>query len=154
MIKKTLQVLLLSAPLLLFAASMTPTPAPTPTPPTEQTVDTSDVKPEALLPKPGGDTNLPEGDGYKAQFIKTLAAILIVLILVVLAILLFRRFAGVRPLQMNSRKHIKVIERRPLSPNTYLYYIEVGNKQFVVSESKLDVRTVANLDWTETNETT
>jgi len=148
--KKILLAAILSIPLLLLA---TPETAPSSQKNTaiEEPANTSEVKPEAPLPKPGGDAYPIESDGYKSQFIKTIAAILIIIILVVLAVLIFRRFSGTRPLQMNNRKHIKVIERRPLSPNTYLYYIQVGNKQFVIAESKLDVRTVANLDWTETD---
>jgi flagellar biogenesis protein FliO len=149
--KKTLLFALLGIPFFLFATPEAPSSSDKNTT-IEESLNISDVKPEAPPQKPGGDPYHIESDGYKTQFIKTLAAILVVLILVALAVLLFRRLSGTRPLQMNSRKHIKVIERRPLSPNTYLYYIEVGNKQFVIAESKLDVKTVANLDWTETEQ--
>ena len=61
-----------------------------------------------------------------------------------------RRYAKNRPFQVNHKKNIKILERRQISPATFLYHIQIGNKQIVISESKSEVRVVANLDWDET----
>ena len=90
-------------------------------------------------------------DQYKTQFIKTLVLILAVFFLFFLVVWLVRRFSShPRPLSIkNSRKHMKVIERRPISPHTCLYYVQVGDKHFILAESKLEVRNVGTLDWTK-----
>ena len=104
---------------------------------------------EQEAPTPATSTALPSHN-YKKQFTGTLIAIVLVVSLVFFIIWLLRRFSCERPLHMNHRKHIKVIERRPLSPNTFIYLIQVGDKQFVIAESKFHVHNVATLDWNET----
>ncbi len=130
-------------------ASAPPTPkqqqVTQPTAP-QQSVDIDD---EPELPFPAATTSLP-ANNYKKQFTGTLIAIVIIVFLVFFIIWLLRRFSSDRPLHMNHRKHIKVIERRPLSPNTFIYLIQVGDKQFVIAESKFHVHNVATLDWNET----
>lgn len=88
-------------------------------------------------------------DQYRAQFIKTLFLILGIFFLFFFLFWLIRRFTShTRPLVLkNSRKHMKVVERRPISPHTCLYYVQVGNKHFILAESKLEVRNVGTLDW-------
>lgn len=45
-----------------------------------------------------------------------------------------------------GKKHINVVERRPLSPKSILYIVEVGGKQILVAESQLEIKTLASLD--------
>lgn len=133
------------APLFLYAA----TPAAPQKPAAPETEMPADV--DNQLPVPSGDGPVIPADGYKNQFIKTVIAITIVFILVVVTIFCLRRYSGTRTFHMNSRKNIKVLERRSLSPNTHLYHIQVGSKQFVIAESKFDVRTLATLDSIESD---
>lgn len=101
------------------------------------------------LPTPEGSPMKVPDNGYSKQFTGTLIAVLVIILLVFIVIWLMRRFSTNRPLHMNHRKHIKVIERRPLSQSTYVYLVQVGDKQFVVAESKFHVTNVATLDWNE-----
>lgn len=142
MTKRTWLLAALLSPVLLCAAAA---PADKKPPPETEMASDSDSN----LPVPSGDGPVIPADGYKNQFIKTVIAITIVFILVVVAIFSLRRYSGTRTFHMNSRKNIKVLERRSLSPNTHLYHIQVGSKQFVLAESKFDVRNVATIDWNE-----
>lgn len=106
-------------------------------------LDVVDRRPASDVPP----THLQE-EQYKKQFIKMLFLILGAVFGFFLLAWLVRRFSThARPLSMNSKKHIKVIERRPLSPQTQLFYVQVGDRHFVLAESKVEVRNVASLDW-------
>ena len=95
-----------------------------------------DVKPMALSP-----------DAYQTQFFVTILCLIGVIIGTFLIIYLFRRYAGSRFIQLNHKKHIKVLERRQISPATSLYHVQVGTKQFILSESKAEVRHITALDF-------
>jgi flagellar biogenesis protein FliO len=88
-------------------------------------------------------------DIYRKQFFRTLILIVIIGGGALTLIWLMRRFSKRGTFQTNQKKNIKILERRQISPNTFLYHIQVGTKQCVISESKCDVRVVANLDWDE-----
>lgn len=101
-------------------------------------------------------TVTPESDAphisqaeYGKQFTKTLIAIIIIVVVAIATIWLLKKFAVKRPLQLNHNKNIKILERRHLSPNTCLYHIEVGGKQFILAESKFHIKNVLTIDWTE-----
>lgn len=108
-----------------------------------------EIVPEEIQPKP---VNL-SSELYQKQFFHTLIIIVVIVITAFVLIWLMRRFSKDRPLQMNHKKNIKILERRQISPNTYLYHMEIGTKQFVISESKCDVRLITNLDWNEPENT-
>lgn len=130
--KKILLLLLLFAPLVAEEESNTQTPA----------LEQVEPIPEApLIP-----TTV-----YRKQFLATLVAILVILIVIFLVIWLLRRFTPTRIYQSNQKKNIKVLERRHLSPNTFLYHIQVGDQQFIIAESKFHIRTVATIDWEDDN---
>lgn len=86
--------------------------------------------------------------GYQKQFFKTLIFICVLILFALIVIFIYRRASPMSKItKRNSRNNIKILERRSLSPQTYLYHIQVGDKQFILSESKVDVRNVATLDW-------
>ena len=114
----------------------------------EDHADSQDTSDDQMPSLEGAPMKVPD-NGYSKQFAGTLIAVLILTLLVFVVIWLMRRFSTNRPLHMNHRKHIKVIERRPLSQSTYVYLVQVGDKQFVVAESKFNVTNVATLDWNE-----
>ena len=116
--------------------------APAEPPPVEET----HIKPEA---SPPNFTN----DIYQKQFTRTIIVAIVVILFAIFVIWMTRRLSKNRPLYMNHHKNLKILERRQISPNTYLYHMQIGNKQFVIAESKFEVRVVANLDWadSETN---
>jgi len=123
-------------PLLAFAEEPTPATEPPPT---------QEVKPEA-------SPIAISSDVYQKQFFRTLVVILIIVAGAIILILLTRKLSKNRPLTMNYKKNLKILERRQISPNTYLYHMQMGDKQFVISESKLEVRLITHLDWDETEE--
>ncbi len=88
-------------------------------------------------------------DMYQKQFIRTLIVTAIIVVAAFLLIWLFRKFSKDRPFQINHKKNIKILERRQISPSTFLYHIQIGNKQLILSESKLEARVVTTLDWDE-----
>lgn len=87
-------------------------------------------------------------EGHQKQFFLTLILICVFILFALIVIYIFKRASPMSAItRKNSRNNIKILERRSLSPQTYLYHIQVGDKQFILSESKVEVRSVASLDW-------
>lgn len=100
-----------------------------------------EVKPEATTP-PFLDTN------YQKQFFRILLFFGILIIFLIIVIYIYRRGSPISKItSKNNKNNIKILERRALSPQTYLYHIQVGDKQFILSESKVDTRHITTLDW-------
>lgn len=103
---------------------------------------------EQVVPK---EEKAPEYDlntgAYENAFIKTILVLIGLLALVILTIWMFRKMSHSRVKQMNHLRTIKVIEKRPLSPKSMLYLIEVSGKQILLSESQLEVRSITSLDY-------
>lgn len=86
-------------------------------------------------------------ESYETAFIKTIVVLVGLLVLVILTVWMFRKISHGRLRGMNVLKSVKILEKRPLSPKSMLYLIEVGGKQVLIAESQLEVRSVATLDW-------
>ena len=86
-------------------------------------------------------------ESYETAFIKTIVVLVGLLVLVILTVWMFRKISHGRLRGMNVLKSVKILEKRPLSPKSMLYLIEVGGKQVLIAESQLEVRNVATLDW-------
>lgn len=86
-------------------------------------------------------------ESYETAFIKTIVVLVCLLVLVALTIWMFRKISNGRLRNFNYHKAVKILEKRPLSPKSMLYLIEVGGKQVLIAESQLEVRTVTTLDW-------
>lgn len=86
-------------------------------------------------------------ESYEGAFFKTILVLVGLLILVVLTIWMFKKISNGRFRSFNYLKTIKVIEKRPLSPKSMLYLVEVAGKQILISESQLEVRTLSTLDY-------
>ena len=115
--------------------------------PKEQTTPAeSDDQDETLNPEPAAPSFLETG--YQKQFFRTLIFLCIFIAFGMIAIFIYRRGSNMTTIsKRNSRNNIKILERRALSAQTYLYHIQIGDKQFILAESKVDVRNVADLDW-------
>lgn len=87
---------------------------------------------------------LDPGD-FKISFFKTLAVIAFCLVLIFLALWFFKRFANQKFFSLNEAHHIKIIEKRPISPKSILYLIQVGDRQIVIAESQLEVRALQEI---------
>lgn len=91
----------------------------------------------------------PAAPNFETAFMKMIVIVVGILVLIFLCIWLIKRFSRNRITSMNHLRNIKILERRPLSPKTMLYLLEVGGKQVIISESHLEVRKVTSIDWIE-----
>lgn len=83
---------------------------------------------------------------YETVFIKMLAILFLIAISAGFIVWLYRRFNFSKMHQLNYLRTIKVIEKRPLSPKTMLYLVEINGKQVMLAESQLEVRQVMEFD--------
>ena len=56
-----------------------------------------------------------------------------------------KRIMGKRSLWMNESSQIKIIERRPLSPKSALYLIEVEGKKVLIGESPCGIQQLSDV---------
>ena len=66
--------------------------------------------------------------------------------LLIVSVWMLKRLAKFRDQKMNFGRSIKILEKRPLSPKTSLYFIEMGDKKIIIAESQLDVRHIATFE--------
>lgn len=90
-------------------------------------------------------------ESVETAFIKTIVVLVGLLVLVVLTVWMFKKISHGRLRSFNYMKSIKILEKRPLSPKSMLYLVEVGGKQVLLAESQLHVKNVATLDWLGTD---
>jgi flagellar biogenesis protein FliO len=83
--------------------------------------------------------------GYEGAFLKMFLALIALIVGIFFTVWLLKKltqgkWAG------GSSKAIKIIEKRPLSPKTMLYIIDVDGQQSVIAESQLEVKHLMNLE--------
>lgn len=88
-------------------------------------------------------------ESYETAFIKTIVVLVGLLVLVILTVWMFKKISHGRIRGLNYMKSVKILEKRPLSPKSMLYLVEVSGKQVLIAESQLEVRNVATVDWLE-----
>lgn len=96
-------------------------------------------------PAPTSPTFSKATQGYEVAIFKTLGILLLLLALVFLTVWLLRRLSQGRFRSFNQFKSIKILEKRPLSPKSILYLVEVHGKKLLVSESQCEVRSLATI---------
>ncbi len=119
-----------------------PPPAPVESAPVQKPDHDDDIQPEAIK----------EWDAsgyYKTAFFRTVFLIVGVIALVLIVMYLLKRLATNRPLMTNHHKNIKILERRALSPQTILYQVEIGGRQVLIAESKVEVKRITEFDTLE-----
>jgi len=100
--------------------------------------------------RPEATTNPFLESSHQKQLFTTLFFLGILLTFFFIVIYIYRRGTPITTItSKNSKNNIKILERRALSPQTYLYHIQVGDKQFILSESKVDTRFITHLDWSD-----
>ena len=108
-----------------------PTPAPLPTEPVPQELPSS--------------THLT--NEYEGSFLRMIASLIGLVVLIAGTFWVLKRLGrGGKFGKGGADRSIKIIERRPISPKSILYLIEVGKKQVLISESQLEVRALTSLD--------
>lgn len=111
----------------------------------EEPMDDSDNDSDIMMQSP-----LYKNESTQKQFFRILVFLCILIVFGLIVLYVYKRGAPISTLKKrNGKNNIKILERRSLSPQTYLYHIEVGDKQFILSESKVEVRCVSTLDWPE-----
>jgi flagellar biogenesis protein FliO len=116
-------------------------------PSTNEEIKPEEVQTEEVVPQ--SDPPIISGDTYKKDFYTTLFSLVIVLVIAIVLTVLIKKLGKNKIFQMNGTKNIKVLEQRFISPNTSLFHVQVGDKQFIISESKLEVKFITNLDWNQ-----
>lgn len=114
--------------------------------PAEQTASTDAPKaqeaPESLhVPMPD-EIQMPTYEGAFTKMILTLVGLVA---LIFITVWLLRRLTQGK-IGSFGKKHINIIERKPLSPKTILYIVEVDGKQILVAESQLEIKALTTLD--------
>ncbi len=80
---------------------------------------------------------------YENAFIKMLVTLVGLIFLVFATFWILRRLGKGKFKMGGAGRAVNIIERRPLSPKTMLYIIEIEGKQILISESQLEVRTLS-----------
>lgn len=137
----------------LHGAPSSKSPA-TPTPPPAQEVPLSPPSPapstqQAAPPSVESESVSLMNDtlSYENMFIKTILALVGLLLVIFFGIWILRKLSSSRSKQINLLKSVKILEKRPISPKSMLYLIEVAGRKILISESQLEVRPISNLEW-------
>lgn len=89
---------------------------------------------------------MPPVESYGYTFFKMIVTLVVLVGLVIVTLWLLRRLSGGRLRGQNQMRAIKILERRPLSPKSMLYLVEVEGKQVLISESQLEVSFITELN--------
>ncbi|MBM3207645.1 MAG: hypothetical protein FJZ57_03450 [Chlamydiae bacterium] len=82
---------------------------------------------------------------YEGAIVKMLLTLVGLVGMVVMTVWVLKKLSQGR-IGAFGKKQIAVIERRPLSPKTVLYIVEVSGKQVLIAESHLEVKALTTLD--------
>lgn len=86
---------------------------------------------------------------YEKTFVKMIFTLVALIAFIILTFWFLRRISQARMGQFSGSKRIKVLERRPISPKSVLYLVEIGGKKVLVAESHLEVRKIALVEEVE-----
>lgn len=82
--------------------------------------------------------NLPDSR-FQEEFIKMLVTLGALFILLFGTTWYLKKMTRSRQVQFNQVSNIKIVEQRPLSNKTMLYWIEIDEKKLIVAESTAHV---------------
>lgn len=97
----------------------------------------------ADIPGIAETASAPTTESYQWALAKILGSLGLILAFVFFTLWFVRRLAQGR-MQQGSANRIKILEKRPLSPKTMLYLIEMNGKEVVIAESQLEVRVLSS----------
>ncbi|MCX6987594.1 MAG: flagellar biosynthetic protein FliO [Chlamydiae bacterium] len=109
--------------------------------PTTQDNPAEDNKVPLHIPM-SDEIKMPSYEGTFGKMLLTLGGLLL---LVFLTVWLLKKLTQGK-IGAFGKKHISVIERRPLSPKTVLYLVELEGKQILIAESQLEVTSLATME--------
>jgi flagellar protein FliO/FliZ len=152
-LKKFLLVLLTSVGAVCFlnaADSDTTPPAPVPQ---EQSVEAPTPAPYFAPPAP---EPLPSSEemttSYESAFVRMLVTLLGLVVLIFGTFWVLRRLGKGKFNLGSGGRSINILEKRPLSPKSMLYLVEIDGKRVLISESQLEVRTIVQVEREVTSE--
>ena len=93
------------------------------------------------------ETTPPQGPpSYEGAFVKMIVTVVGLVCFVLLTIWALRRIGQGRFRGFGSNRSIQVIEKKPLSPKSMLYLVEVGHQKFLIAESQLEIRRLGMIE--------
>lgn len=104
-----------------------------------------DTAPEIPSEVPG-TSPLDMVPGYEGAFLKMFLALIALIVAIFFTVWLLKKLSQGKWAGGNSNRAIKIIEKRPLSPKTMLYIIDVDGQQSVIAESQLEIKHLMNLE--------
>ncbi len=118
----------------LFSNSIDPLPpSPTPVYMEGNTTNSQNLPEHSIL-------NKSQEPSYEHAFMKMILTLGGLLFLVFFTLWAIRKLSRGKMGTFGSIKKIKILEKRPLSPKTVLYLLELDGKQVFISESQLEVK--------------
>ena len=88
---------------------------------------------------------------YEGAFLKMFLTLLALIIGIFACVWILKRLAR-GAFSASSGKSIKILEKKPLSPKTMLYIIEVNGQETLIAESQLEIKNLMPLSPQETEE--
>lgn len=82
---------------------------------------------------------LPMED-YGAAFVKMIVMLIGILVLVILTAWMIKRYGQGKFGKFRGKESIQVLEKKPLSPKSILYLVEIEGTRLLIVESQLEVR--------------
>ncbi|MBX9923784.1 MAG: flagellar biosynthetic protein FliO [Rhabdochlamydiaceae bacterium] len=126
--------------LMIFSLHAAPMQPPAPPLATETPIETVVIEPQ--IQHPETPPPVKDHESYEHAFIKMILTLGGLLVLVFLTLWLLRKFSQGRIGGFGSTKKIKILEKKPLSPKTVLYLVELDGKQVFIAESQLEIKTL------------
>lgn len=126
--------------LLLFIFSLQAAPMQPAITPTVPAAPTEIVTLEPTIQHQEFPSSVKDSESYEHAFIKMILTLGGLLVLVFLTLWLLRKFSQGRMGGFGSTKKIRILEKKPLSPKTILYLVELDGKPVFISESQLEVK--------------
>ena len=83
---------------------------------------------------------------YEMAFTKTIVVLFVLIALLILSVWMFKKISNGRLRSFNNIKSVKILERRPLSPKSMLYIVEIEGKKILIAESQLSVNQITTLE--------
>lgn len=133
-----------------------PAAAPTPAPTAPSTAPAPAPTPQDFPFHTEHSNPAAPPHSYEGAFVKMMVTVVVLILFVFLTFWVIRKLGQGRLRGFGSNRSIQVIERKPLSPKSMLYLVEVGNQKFLIAESQLEVRrlgTIEELSETAADET-
>ncbi len=96
------------------------------------------AEPNAPLEVPLTPSPVEMVPGYEGAFLKMFLVLIALIVGIFFTVWILKKLSQGRWTQGNQNRSIKIIEKRPLSPKTMLYIIDVDGQQSVIAESQLE----------------